>query len=92
MQCFTVYKTKKFASKQKHEAEERYIKETANCETDLKGRTGKQILCALDEMIWDREFITNKLTREDRENAVREMIGGAVIKVDREDHFQHPGK
>ena len=55
-------------------------KETANFETDLEDRTGKQILCALQVMKWDVEFISNKLTREDRENAVREMIGGAAIK------------
>ena len=55
-------------------------KETANCEIDLKDRTGKQILCVLQETKWDGEFISNKLTREDCENAVREMIDGTVIK------------
>ena len=55
-------------------------KETANCEIDLKDRTSKQILCVPKEMKWDGEFISNKLTREDSENAVREMIDGAVIK------------
>ena len=84
MQCFTVYKAKAFfkkcVAKQKHKTKDATSKETANCEIDLKDRTGKQILCALKEMKWDGEFISNKLTREDRQNTVREMIAGAVIK------------
>ena len=43
-------------------------------------KTDKQILCVVKEMKWDGEFISNKLTREDNENAVGEMIDEAVIK------------
>ena len=46
----------------------------------LKTELANKYLCAPEEMKWDEKFISNKLTREDRENAIREMIGGAVIK------------
>ena len=39
-------------------------KETANCKTDLEERSGKKILCALEQMKWDGEFISNKSTRK----------------------------
>ena len=55
-------------------------KEAANCETDLRDRTGKQIFWVLKKMKWDGEFMSNKLTREYSESAVRKMIDGAVIK------------
>ena len=67
MQCFIVYRVKAFfkkcAAKKGTRPNDAASEETANCEIDLRDRTGKQIFCVLKEMKWDLEFISNKLTK-----------------------------